>query len=216
HLLVATGRKPALERLDLKAAGLRHGPNGVRVDDRLRTSNRRVLAIGDAAGQGQFTHLAGYHAGVVIRSMLFGLPARVRTDHIPRVTYTQPELAQIGLTEAEARKRHGDMVEVIRLGLDANDRALAEGQTEGFIKLMVHRGRSVGVTIVGPGAGEMIAPWALMIANRLKLSALAGTVLPYPTQAELSKRAAGAYFSSRLFGNAWVKRVVGLVQRFLP
>ncbi len=216
HLLVATGRKPALDRLNLAAAGIRHSPAGVRVDDRLRTTNRRVLAIGDAAGQGQFTHLAGYHAGVVIRSMLFGLPARARHDHIPRVTYTQPELAQIGLTEAEARKRHGAAVEVIRLGLDTNDRALAEGQTEGFIKLMAHKGRALGVTIVGPAAGEMIAPWALMIANRLKLSALAGTVLPYPTQAELSKRAAGAYFSPRLFGNAWVKWVVGLVQRVLP
>ena len=216
HLLVATGRKPALERLNLDAAGVRHGPAGVTVDDRLRTSNRRVLAIGDAAGQGQFTHLAGYHAGVIIRSMLFGLPARARADHIPRVTYTEPELAQIGLTEAEARRKHGKAAEVIRLGFDANDRALAEARTEGFIKLMACKGRAVGVTIAGPGAGEMVAPWALMIANRQKLSALAGTVLPYPTQAELSKRAAGAYFSPRLFGNAWVKRIVRAVQRFLP
>lgn len=216
HLLVAAGRKPALERLNLDAAGIAHGPAGVKVDARLRSSNRRVLAIGDAAGQGQFTHLAGYHAGVVIRSMLFGLPAGARHDHIPRVTYTEPEIAQVGLTEAEARKRYGAPLEVIRLGFDASDRALAEGRTDGLIKLMAHKGRPVGVTIAGPGAGEMIALWSMMLANRMKLSALAGTVLPYPTQAELSKRAAGAYFSPRLFGNAWVKRAVGLVQRVLP
>ncbi|MCC6000306.1 MAG: FAD-dependent oxidoreductase [Pararhodobacter sp.] len=216
HLLVAAGRRPALERLNLDAAGVAHTSAGVTVDARLRSTNRRVLAIGDAAGQGQFTHLAGYHAGVVIRSILFSLPAIARHDHIPRVTYTEPEIAQVGLTESEARQRHGAALEVIHLGLDANDRALAEGRTDGFIKLMAHKGRPAGVTIVGPGAGEMIAPWSMMLANRLKLSALAGTVLPYPTQAELSKRAAGAYFSPRLFGNAWVKRVVGLVQRILP
>ena len=216
HLLVAVGRKPALERLSLEAAGITAGPAGVTVDARLRSSNRRVLAIGDAAGQGQFTHLAGYHAGVAIRSMLFALPAKVRQDHIPRVTYTEPELAQIGLTEAEARASHGDAVQVLRLGFEANDRALAEGKRDGLIKVMVLKGRPVGVTIAGSGAGEMIAPWALMLANRLKLGALAGTVLPYPTMAELSKRAAGAYFSPKLFANPLVKRVVGLVQKLVP
>lgn len=216
HLLVAVGRKPNLERLSLEAAGIASGPAGVTVDARLRSTNRRVLAIGDAAGQGQFTHLAGCHAGVVIRSMLFGLPARARTDHIPRVTYTDPELAQIGLTEAEAKARHGAAVQVLRLGFDANDRALAEGKAEGLIKVMVLKGRAIGVTIAGPGAGEMIGLWAMMLSNRLKLGALAGTVLPYPTMGELSKRAAGAYFSPKLFDNPLVKRVVRLVQTLVP
>ena len=216
HLLIAVGRVPNVERLDLKAAGIRHGRAGITVDARLRTSNRRVHAIGDVAGQGQFTHLAGYHAGVVIRSILFGLPAKARADHIPRVTYTDPELAQVGQTEAEARKAHGAALQVIRLGYDANDRALAEGHETGLIKVMALRGRPVGVTITGAGAGEMIAPWALMLANRMKLGALAGTVLPYPTLSELSKRAAGAYFSPKLFDNPWVKRVVGAVQKVLP
>ncbi len=216
HLLVAAGRKPALDRLNLDAAGIARTPAGVTVDAGLRTSNRRVFAIGDAAGRGQFTHLAGYHAGLVVRSALLSRPVRLRDDHIPRVTYTAPELAQIGPTEAEARARHGTALEVIRLGWEANDRAQAEGRTEGFLKLMVHRGRPVGVTIAGPGAGEQIAPWALMIANRMKLSALTGAVLPYPTRAELSKRAAGAYFAPRLFDNAFVKAVVRGVQRFLP
>jgi pyruvate/2-oxoglutarate dehydrogenase complex dihydrolipoamide dehydrogenase (E3) component len=216
HLLVAVGRKPNLERLNLDAAGIAYSRAGVTVDDRLRTSNRRAYAIGDVAGQGQFTHLAGYHGGVVIRSMLFALPARARADHIPRVTYTDPELAQVGLTEAEARVAHGAALQVIRLGYDASDRARAEGRTEGFIKLMVLKGRPVGVTLAGTGAGELIALWAMMLANRTKLAALAGTVLPYPTLNELMKRAAGAYFSPKLFDNPVVKRVVGLVQRLVP
>ncbi|MFN4099598.1 MAG: dihydrolipoyl dehydrogenase family protein [Pararhodobacter sp.] len=216
HLLVAAGREPALDRLNLGAAGVRHNKAGVEVDDRLRSSNRRVHAIGDAAGRGQFTHLAGYHAGIVIRSMLFALPARVRAGHIPRVTYTEPELAQVGLTEAEARKLHGDRLTVLRLGFDANDRAQAEGQIEGLIKVMVVRGRPVGATLAGPGAGEQIALWSLMLANRMKLSALAGTVLPYPTLAELSKRAASAYFTPKLFDNPLIRRAVRVVQRWIP
>jgi pyruvate/2-oxoglutarate dehydrogenase complex dihydrolipoamide dehydrogenase (E3) component len=216
HLLVAAGRRPALDRLDLPAAGIAATAAGVIVDSGLRTSNRRVFAIGDAAGRGQFTHLAGYHAGLVVRSALLGLPVRLRDDHIPRVTYTDPELAQVGLTEAEARARHGAALAVIRLGWAANDRAQVEGRTDGFLKVMVHRGRPVGATLVGPGAGEQIAPWALLLANRLKLSALANTVLPYPTRAELSKRAASAYFAPKLFDNGLVKRVVRAVQALLP
>ena len=215
-LLLAIGRVPNLDRLDLKAAGIRYTRAGITVDARLRTSNRRVHAIGDVAGLGQFTHLAGYHAGVVVRSILFGLPAKARQDHIPRATYTDPELAQVGLTEAEARKAHGVGLQVIRLGYDANDRALAEGKTAGLIKVMVHRGRPVGATIVGANAGEMIAPWAMALANGLKMGAMAGTVLPYPTFSELSKRAAGAYFSPKLFDNPWVKRIVRTVQKVLP
>jgi pyruvate/2-oxoglutarate dehydrogenase complex dihydrolipoamide dehydrogenase (E3) component len=216
HLLVAAGRVPNVDRLNLDAAGVAYTQAGVTVDARLRSTNRRVYAIGDVAGRGQFTHLAGYHAGIVIRAALFGLPAKARADHIPRVTYTDPELAQIGLTEAEAREAHGARVKVMQLDYSQNDRAQAEGRTEGLLKLMVHRGRPVGVTIAGPGAGEMIAPWALMMANRMKLGALAGTVLPYPTLSELSKRAVGAYFSPKLFDNPWIKRVVRAVQRLLP
>lgn len=216
HLLVAVGRKPNLERLNLDAAGIAFTPVGVSVDNGLRTTNRRVYAIGDVAGRGQFTHLAGYHAGVVIRSMLFALPAKARADHIPHVTFTEPELAQAGQTEAEARAAYGERLQVFRLGFEANDRAQAEGKPEGLIKLMVYRGRPVGVTIAGPGAGDMIGLWAFMIANRTRLGGLAGTVLPYPTLNELSKRVAGAYFSPKLFDNPMVNRVVGLVQKLVP
>ena len=216
HLLVAAGRRPELERLDLDAAGIRHTDRGVTVDAGLRSSNRRVHAIGDAAGLGQFTHLAGYHAGIVIRSTVLGLPARARDDHIPRATYTDPELAHVGLTEAEARARFGDRVEVRTAPMADNDRARAMARTEGMVKLIIHRGRPVGVGIAAPHAGELIAPWALALSARLKLSAVAGTVLPYPTLSEAGKRAAGAYFSPKLFDSPAVKRLVRLVQRFLP
>lgn len=216
HLLVAVGRRPEIARLNLDAAGIAHTRAGITVDGRLRSSNRAVYAIGDVAGGLQFTHVAGYHAGLIIREVLFGLPARARTDHIPRATYTDPELAQIGLTEAEARAAHGTALDVARFDMSHNDRAIATGQARGFIKVMVHRGRPVGVTIVGPQAGEQIALWSLVIANRLKMSAVAGMVAPYPTLSEIGKRAAGAYFSPRLFDSVTVKRVVRFVQRWLP
>ncbi|MBR3372186.1 MAG: FAD-dependent oxidoreductase [Rhodobacteraceae bacterium] len=216
HLLVAVGRAPNLDRLNLDAAGIDHDRNGIKVGADLRTTNRRAYAIGDIAGLGQFTHLAGYHAGLVIRSTLFSLPVKARQDHIPRVTYTDPELAQIGLTEAQARQKYGGQLSVQRIGYDQLDRAQADGRTDGFIKLMVARGRPVGVTLAGAQAGELITPFALAMANNLKLSAIAGTVLPYPTLAEIGKRAAGAYFSPKLFDNPMVKRVVRMVQRWLP
>ncbi|PRY21131.1 pyruvate/2-oxoglutarate dehydrogenase complex dihydrolipoamide dehydrogenase (E3) component [Aliiruegeria haliotis] len=216
HLLVAVGRVPNVERLNAEAAGIDVDRRGIKVDANLRTSNRRVHAIGDVVGGAQFTHVAGYHAGVIIRSMLFGLPARTRTDHIPHATYTDPELSQIGLTEAEARATHGDRLEVVRFPYAENDRAIAEGRTTGLIKVMVVKGRPVGVSIVGSQAGEMIGLWALVMANKLKMSAVAGTVLPYPTLGEVNKQAAGAYFSPRLFDSPWVKKFVGFIQRRIP
>ena len=217
HLLVAVGRTVALEGLDLAVAGVAFDGKGVTVGPGLRSvSNRRVYAVGDAAGLGQFTHLAGYHAGLVIRQAVLGLPAKVRSDHVPRVTYTAPELAQVGPTEAEARARWGDRLTVARAEFHHNDRAQATGETEGFAKLLVVRGRVVGATVVGPHAGEGIASLALAVSSRMKVSALAGMVLPYPTLSEVAKRAAGAYFSPKLFDNAGLKRVVRFVQRVLP
>jgi pyruvate/2-oxoglutarate dehydrogenase complex dihydrolipoamide dehydrogenase (E3) component len=216
HLLIAVGRKANIDRLDLAKAGIETTKAGIRVDASLKTSNRRVYAIGDVAGGLQFTHVAGYQAGVIIRSALFGLPAKQRVDHIPWATYTDPELAQVGQTEAEARAAHGARLTVVRFEYAHNDRAIAEARTRGLIKVMVVKGRPVGVSIAGHQAGELINLWALVIANRLKMSAVAGMVAPYPTIGEVNKRAAGAYFSPRLFDSMAVKRVVGLVQRWLP
>lgn len=217
HLLIAAGRAPAVDGLDLPAAGVAFTAQGVTVGaDLISTTNRRVMAVGDVAGQGQFTHLAGYHAGLVIRRAVMGLPARLRSGHIPSVTFTDPELAQVGPTEAGAKRLHGDRVTVLRADYAGNDRAVAEGATDGFVKLMVLRGRVIGATVVGAQAGEVIAPLVLAVSARVKLSALAGMVLPYPTLSELGKRAAGAYFSPKLFANPAVKGWVRLVQRVLP
>jgi pyruvate/2-oxoglutarate dehydrogenase complex dihydrolipoamide dehydrogenase (E3) component len=216
HLLMAVGRKSNTDKLDLEKAGVEPSKSGIKVDDSLRTSNRKVYAIGDVAGGLQFTHVAGYHAGVIIRSMLFGLPSKAKTTHIPWATYTDPELSQVGLTEAQAKEKHGSKLEVVRFHYHHNDRAIAERKTKGFIKVMVVKGRPVGASIVGYQAGELINLWALALANGLKMSQIAAMVAPYPTIGEINQRAAGAYFSPRLFESDLVKRVVGFVQRFLP
>ena len=214
HLLMAVGRKANLDKLNLEAAGIETTRTGVKVDDQLKTTNRKVYAIGDVAGGLQFTHVAGYHAGVIIRSALFGLPSKAKTVHIPWATYIDPEMAQVGLTEAQAREEHGDKVEVLRFEYSGNDRAIAEGKTTGLIKVMVVKGKPVGASIVGAQAGELIQTWALVIANGLKIGAVAAMVAPYPTLGEINKRAAGQYYVPRLFENPWVKRIVRLVQRF--
>ncbi|HEU0220922.1 MAG TPA: FAD-dependent oxidoreductase [Paracoccaceae bacterium] len=213
HLLLATGRAPNATELGLEVAGVEVGRSGVVVDAGLRTTNRRVFAIGDAAGGPQFTHVANYHAGIVIRNALFRLPARVSAAHLPWVTFTDPELAQAGLTEAEARATHGARLEILRFDFAGNDRAQAERATEGFAKAMVAGGRPVGATIVGAAAGEVIQTWALALSARLRIGALAGMVSPYPTLGEIAKRAAGQYYVPRLFGSPAVKRLVRLLVR---
>lgn len=213
HLLVAVGRQVNVDKLDLHKAGVAFERGGITVGADLRSTNNRVYAVGDAAGGAQFTHVAGYHAGVIIRPMLFGLPAKARTDHIPWVTYTSPELAQVGLTEEQARAAHGDKVFIAKAEFEHNDRGIATGQTVGFAKVMVVKGKPVGATIVGPQAGELIGVWSLAIANRLKMSAVANMIAPYPTLGEINKRAASAYFTPKLFDSATVKRVVGFVQK---
>ncbi|MFD1157805.1 dihydrolipoyl dehydrogenase family protein [Roseovarius aestuarii] len=216
HLLMAVGRKANIDRLGLEAAGIETTKRGIKVDAGMRTTNKRVYAIGDVAGGLQFTHVAGYHAGLVIRSALFGLPAKQRTDHISWATYTDPELAQVGLTEAQAREEYGAALEVVRFDYAGNDRAIAERKTTGLIKVMVVKGRPVGASVAGAQAGELINLWALVIANKLKMKHVANMVAPYPTIGEINKRVAGAYFSPRLFDNPTVKKLVGLVQRWLP
>jgi len=213
HLLVAAGRKANVEDLGLEAAGVARAKAGIEVDKGLRTSNRRVYAIGDVAGGLQFTHVAGWHAGLVIRSALFRLPVKADTRAVPWVTYTEPEIAQVGMTEGEARTEHGDKVEVLRAPYAENDRARAERETEGLAKVIVVKGRPVGASIVGARAGELIALWALAISADLKIGTVAGMVAPYPSFGEISRQAAGAYYQPRLFENPWVKRAVRLLAK---
>jgi pyruvate/2-oxoglutarate dehydrogenase complex dihydrolipoamide dehydrogenase (E3) component len=200
HLLVAAGRRPNLEDLDLDKAGIAHAAQGITVDRRLRTTNRRVWAVGDIAGGPQFTHVADYHAGIVIRNALFRMPAKVDYRALPWVTYTDPELAQIGLTEAAARAAHGDAIRVLRFPCAEVDRAQTDATTAGMIKVVVRpNGRILGTAILGAHAGELIHPWGLAIAQRLKLSALAQTLAPYPTLAEINRRVAGSFYAPKLF-----------------
>ncbi len=214
HLLVAVGRKPNIETLDLAAAHIKTHRAGIIVDRSLKTANRRVYAIGDVVGGAQFTHVAGYHASVVLKSALFGLPSKVRDDHIPSATYTDPEIAEVGISEKAAQDKFGSKAEIVTFEFGDNDRALAEGKPIGQVRAIIVRGKPVGASIVGASAGELIQTWALAIANGLKINAFASMIAPYPTIGEVSKRTAGVYFAKRLFESDKVKKIVRLVQRF--
>jgi len=217
HLLIATGRRPNLDRLDLAAAGVAQSPRGITVDRRLRTSNRRIFAIGDCAdlpgtGPLAFTHVAGHHAGIVIRNALFRLPARIDPAIVPRVTYTDPELASVGLSMAEGAARYPGS-RVVESAFGENDRARTARAPEGLIRICAAaNGRILGVAIVGRGAGELLAPWCLALRRGLKLAALADLLLPYPTLGEVSKRVAGQFYAPRLF-SAGTRRLVGALLR---
>ena len=185
HLLIAAGRVPNTAALDLPAGGIAATRHGITVDSRLRTTNRRVYAIGDVAGGPQFTHVALYHAGIVIRNALFRLPARVDYRALPRVTYSDPELAQAGMSEAVARDAHGEKIRVLRWNFLDNDRAQTERETTGMVKIVTTaKGRILGAAILGPGAGDQIMTWALAISRRLKIGAVANLIVPYPTRGE--------------------------------
>jgi len=210
-LLVAVGRAANVAGLDLEKAGIDYDAKGL-VTDRLRTTNRRVYAVGDVAGSLQFTHVANYHAGIVIRALLFRLPAREKLGAVPWATFTDPELAHVGMTEADAVKA-GKKIRILRWPFAENDRAQAERRTEGHIKIVAgSRGRILGVTIVGANAAEMINMWALALSKGLGLRDVAGYVAPYPTMSEIGKRAAITYFAGAA-GKPVVRRLIGMLRR---
>ena len=212
-LLVATGRRPNIDDLDLDAAHVRHNRDGIVVDKGLGTSNKRIYAIGDVAGSLHFTHVANYHAGLVIRRALFRLPVRVKSNAIPRVTFTDPELAHVGLTDLQAAERH-NAIRVLRWPYHENDRAQAERETRGHIKVVTtKKGRILGVTIVGSVAGELITAWTLAVNQGLNIRAFAGIVVPYPTFAEVGRRAALSFFTPDLT-RPWVRRILALLRHF--
>lgn len=213
HLLIAAGRKPTLNGLGLDEAGIAYSRAGITVDARLRTTNKKVFAIGDVTGGLQFTHMAGFQAGIVIRNALFRLPAKSDTRALPWVTYADPELAQVGLTEAEA-KSQGLAHKVLTWPFEENDRAIAEGKTGGLIKTIVTpKGHILGAGIVGPHAGELIQTWVLAMSNKLKIGAVACMIAPYPTLGEISKRAAGNFYTPSLFSDR-TKMIVRFLRRF--
>jgi pyruvate/2-oxoglutarate dehydrogenase complex dihydrolipoamide dehydrogenase (E3) component len=214
HLLVAAGRTPNLNGLNLEAAGVTYTKKGVDVDARLRSSNKRIFAIGDVAGGFQFTHVAGYHAGIVIRNALFKLPAKVAYHAVPWVTYTDPEIAHVGATEAQAKTEHGD-IRVLRFAFHENDRAQAERETDGLIKVVTdRRGRVLGASIAGARAGELLLPWVIAVDQKMKIGKMAGIIAPYPTLGEVSKRVAGTYYIPSLFSEKTRKIVRFLLKWF--
>lgn len=207
HLLLACGRRPRVDGLGLEEAGVGYDHTGIRVDRRLRTTNRRIYAVGDVIGRAPYSHAAAHEAQVVLKQALLRIPARPRHCAIPRVVYTDPELAQVGESEAEARAR-GETVEVIRIPFAESDRARCEGREEGLVKLVVgRRRRLLGAGVVGPQAGELIAPLVLAVDGRLPLHALAAAPFPYPTRMEAVKRAAGRALEPLVFGT-WTRRLV--------
>ena len=211
-ILVAAGRRPTVEGLGLEAAGINFSAAGIAVDKRLRTTNKNVYAIGDVTGSAHFTHAANHHAGLVIRHALFRMPVKVDPTAIPRVTFTDPEIAHVGLSEDQARQRVRT-IRVLRWPYHENDRAQAERETSGHIKVITDKkGKILGATIVGASAGELITAWTLAINQHLNIRAFAGIVVPYPTLSEIGKRAAISFYTPRL-SSPWVRRILGFLQR---
>lgn len=215
HLLIAAGREPNIENLGLDVAGIDYTRMGVTVNKGLRTSNRRVFAIGDVTGGLQFTHVAGHQAGLLVRAALFGLPVRQNNDIVPWATYTDPEIANVGLTEAQARERHGKNIKILRWSFAENDRARAERRTDGLVKLVVGtNGRILGCGIVGVRAGEMISLFSYAIANRMKVGSLTKFIAPYPTFSEMARRVSFEFYSDKL-SSPWLGRWLSII-RLLP
>lgn len=199
HLLVATGRRPNVSDLNCEAAGIQYNQKGIQVDKRLRSSNHHIYVIGDAAGSYQFTHLANYHAGIVLRNLLFRLPAKVNYTAMPWVTYTSPELAHVGLS-SEAALKQDPQAKIIISEFIENDRAQTEHETAGKIKLITSKkGRVLGVTILGAHAGELLTPWISAVQQRKTVRNLAEVIIPYPTLSEINKRVASEYYTPMLF-----------------
>jgi pyruvate/2-oxoglutarate dehydrogenase complex dihydrolipoamide dehydrogenase (E3) component len=217
HLLVATGRKATTEGLGLEAAGVKVDARGIVTSTGLKTSNSRVYAIGDCASGGagglQFTHVANYHAGLVVRNALFRVPVKANMTIIPRVTYCDPEVASVGLSEDEARA-DGVLRETLRWPFAENDRAQATRQKAGMVKLMVGRkGVILGAIITGANAGELITPWTMAVSKRMSVTDMAGFVIPYPTLSEVGKRAAITHFTL-LANKPNVRRLIAFLRWF--
>jgi pyruvate/2-oxoglutarate dehydrogenase complex dihydrolipoamide dehydrogenase (E3) component len=198
-LLIALGRKPNLEGLDLEKAQVDYTPKGITVDNRLRTTCKHIFAAGDVTGQYQFTHAAGYEGGVVLANSIFRLPKKVDYTWLPWCTFTDPELASIGLNEKRAGQQGIDY-KVWQEEFDKNDRALAEGAGQGLLKMVVDKNETpLGVQILGPRAGDLLCEWVALLNAKVKLSTLASSVHPYPTFGEINKKVAGDLMAEKLF-----------------
>ena len=209
-LLVAMGRTPNVAGLDLEKAGVACDAKGVGVDARLRTSRPHIFAAGDVLGVWQFTHAAGYEAGVALANAVMRLPRKADYSRMPRAAFCEPELAGLGLTEKAATAAGIEYTVHVQTFAD-NDRARAEGATEGLAKMLVDpRGRVLGVHICGQSAGELLNEWVAILSGGVRLSTLAQAVHPYPTMGEIHKRLAGEYLAPRIFNGLFPKALKAL------
>ena len=209
-VLVTTGRKANVADLNLGAAAVKVSGNAIQVNSGLRTTNKRIYAIGDATGGPRYAHVASAHADVVLRRILFRLPAKLKPYAAPRVTFTEPALASVGLSEAEARAKYG-RIDVLRWPYHENDRAQIEGKIEGHIKVITtKRGRILGASIVGTEAPEIIQMWSLALSQALGIKAMTEWISPYPTFSEINKRAAIRYFAT-MPSNPFLRKIIALL-----
>ena len=212
HLLVALGRSVNTSGLKLENCGVTCQPSGIEVDRRLRTSCKHIYAAGDVIGGYQFTHAAGYEGGIVLTNAVLRLPRKVNYRWMSWCTYTDPELASIGMNEKRAAAA-GIQYQVHEEPFRDNDRAQTEGLTTGKIKLLLDKkGKPLGVQILGPHAGDLLAEWVAALNGRVRLSTLAGAIHPYPTFAEINKRVVGSVLSPRLFSGTVRKALKLLFQ----
>ena len=212
HLMVCVGKKPNLDELDLGAAGIKRLDTGIEVDRRLRTSNKKVFAIGDVLGGPMFSHLAAYQAEVVMKNILFSIPAKIKYKALPRVIFSNPEVAQVGLIEREAKEKFKN-IRILRWPYFENDRAHIEDSTDGFIKVItLPSGKILGAGVVGKSAGELIQTWVLALDQNLKIGAIAKLIFPYPTFGEISKRVAGSFFIPNLMGQS-TKMLIRIISK---
>ena len=213
QLLVAIGRRPAIEDLDLEKAGVEFGESGIRVNSRMQTSRRHIFACGDVTGLMPFTHVAEQQAGVVIANAVFRIPKRMSYRVIPAVVYTQPECAQVGMGPEQADQ--DAKVSVIQFDMQQLDRAVTDNTTRGLLKLVVRKGRIAGAHAIGHHSGEIIHELALAIQQNMKLSKITTLVHAYPSYSQLNRRAASQYYRDSLFSPS-AKKLVKLLSRWLP
>jgi pyruvate/2-oxoglutarate dehydrogenase complex dihydrolipoamide dehydrogenase (E3) component len=200
-ILVAMGRDPNVKGLNLEEIGVQFDRKGIKVNDRMRTTQKHIYAAGDVTGAFQFTHAAGYEGGIVVSNAIFHLPRKADYTFMPWCTYTDPELASIGMNE-KAAKAAGLDYSVFTEPFKGNDRSLAEGEEAGRIKMILNKSeKPIGVQILGPQAGELLSEWVAVLNGKVKLSTLASAVHPYPTLGEINKRVAGTYFSPKIFSD---------------
>ena len=215
-LLVATGKNPNLQRLNLKVAGVRFSDKGIETDQYLRTSNKTIYAIGDVAQFENFTNVANYHAGIVLKSITTGLKTRVQKHIQPRVIYTTPEIGSVGLSKLQATKKYGNNLNISRVNFSENDRAITDDKKLGWVEIYINRNLVVGASVVGVGAGELLNFWSFMIANRVSIYKVAKTSFAYPTLGEVNKKLVTNYIGPKFFKNRFLRSVVRLIQRLLP